>query len=95
METLILISVGLSSTVFAHLLTLRGRFAVILALLVAAALLYGAIQWYVATLSGWDGLALAIFALIAVVPFGAGLVLGAGTGWLHKRWNIRRGAGDA
>jgi len=88
-----LISVNLSSTGFAHLMMLRGRHGVILALLLAAVLLYGAIQWYVGTLSGWDGLGLAIFALIAEVPFGAGLVLGAGTGALHMRWKIRRGAG--
>ena len=85
METLILFSVGLSAIVFSYLLALRGRYLLILALLVAAGLLYTAIYWYVRTLEGWDGLALAIFSLIAVMPFGAGLVVGAAIGWLHQR----------
>lgn len=85
METIILVSVSLSAIVISHLLALRGRYLIILIFLVASILLYAAIYWYVSTLEGWDGLALAIFSLIAVMPFGAGLILGAATGWLHRR----------
>lgn len=90
METLILFSVSLSALAIAHLLALRGRYLVILGLLAATGGLYALIHWYVGTLDGWDGLALAIFALIAVMPFGAGLVLGTFTGWLHARRRVAR-----
>ena len=92
METLILFSVFFSSIVCAHLLALRGRYLQILCFVVAAALLYSVIYWYVGTLEGWDGLALAIFSLIAVMPCGAGLILGAGSGWFHQRIRTRRAA---
>ncbi|PCJ10492.1 MAG: hypothetical protein COB16_00275 [Rhodobacteraceae bacterium] len=90
METLILFSVSLSAVAVAHLLALWGRYLVILGFLLATGVLYGVIHWYVGTLDGWNGLALAIFALIAVMPFGAGLVLGTLTGWLHARRRIAR-----
>jgi len=92
METLILWLVGLSSLVFAHQLALRRRFLVILIFLAIAGGLYAGIQWYVGVVDGWDGLALAIFALIAVLPFATGLVLGAITGSLHLRWRATRGS---
>jgi len=90
METLILFSVSLIAVAIAHLLALRGRYLVILSLLAATGALYALIHWYVGTLEGWDGLALAIFGLIAVMPFGAGLVLGTATGWLHARRRAAR-----
>ena len=93
METLILISVGLSAVVFAHLLALQRRPRAILGLLLAAGVLYAAIHWYLGTVQGWNALALGIFALVAVMPFGAGLVLGAITGWLHLWWTTSRRSG--
>ena len=90
MEALILFLIGLSSIAFAHLLALRRRFGVILVFLVIAAGLYAGIRWYVETADGWDGLALGIFAMIAVMPFAVGLILGAISGSLHLRWKSRR-----
>lgn len=91
METVILFSVGLSSLVFAHILALRRRFILILSFLAITAALYAVIHWYVGTVDGWDGLALAIFAMIAVMPFAAGLVLGLVTGSVHLRWKSAGG----
>ena len=91
METLILFSVGLSAIAFGHLMAMRRRYMVILVLVVLAGLLYAAIHWYVGTLDGWEGLALAIYSLIAVMPLGAGLVFGAITGSLHVWWQTTRG----
>ncbi|TLP67829.1 hypothetical protein FEE96_04675 [Parasedimentitalea maritima] len=90
MEMLVLILVGLGASVLAHMLSLRRLYSVLVVLIVLTGGLYAAIHWYVGTLEGWDGLTLAIFALIAVMPFGGGLVLGGLTGWLHLRWKAGR-----
>lgn len=92
METVILFSVGISAIICGHILALQRRPLVILGLLVAAGLLYASIHWYVGTVQGWSALALAIFALISVMPFGAGLVIGAMTGWIHFWWRSSRRA---
>ncbi|NRB20731.1 MAG: hypothetical protein HRU33_25160 [Rhodobacteraceae bacterium] len=92
MEALILSLVGLSSLAIAHLLALRRRFLLILIFLAVAGGLYAVIRWYVGVADGLDRLVLAIFAGIAVVPFAAGLVLGAITGYLHLRWRTARGS---
>ena len=90
MEALILFLIGLSSIAFAHLLALRRRFGVILVFLVIAAGLYALTRWYLGTTDSLDGLALPIFAMVAVMPFAVGLILGAISGSLHLRRKSRR-----
>jgi hypothetical protein len=83
----------LSGLAFGHLMILRRRFLLILLLLAATAGLYALIYTFVGTVEDYSGLAMAIFAMIAVIPLGGGIVMGAVTGWLHMWWRARRGGG--
>lgn len=89
METLILAGVGLSAAYSGHVLALAGRYRTIAILASIGALLFLIIRVSVAHLEGLGSFVLAVYLMLAVVPFGVGLGLETITGglwrWLRQR----------